>query len=278
MQSNDFVSIDHLLAEATANVNDRNYRKGFSKGWYISRIQDALQELAFDTYYQKLTRDFNFPSENFALELPKNAFNVREIYLFNCGCEANTDSTSGSTSEECDTTCECCQPSSSVIVHWKRLYNNRGMGRNYTAKIREDGNTSNSVDPFFPSGNFDNNRVTSGTNYYANVVNGLIMLSPDSVSFNKVRIIYNGMGGEIGDEPIVPRFFERTIIDYVEERFYNAKKAEQPRKWRANWSDAFSRLTNPRDGSWRTAQMRISSMDTFQKESMEEYISEMTHK
>lgn len=274
MQANDFVSINHLLAEATANVNDRNFRQGFSKGWYVSRIQDALQELAFDTFYQKLTRDYTFPTDKLAMEMPKNAFNIREIYLFNCGCEE--DSTTGSTSEACDSNCECCKPTTSVIVHWKRLYNNRGMGGFYTAKVREDGNSR--IDPFFDYNSPESFITSRGTNYYANIVNGLIMFSPDSRSFNKVRLVYNGMGGEIGDEPIVPRFFERAVIDYVEERFYNAKKAEDPRRYRTLWSDAYQRINDLRIGSWRKAQMRISSMNTFEKESLEEYISEITHK
>ena len=45
MTANDFVSIDHILADVTATVNDMDFKKGFSKGWYTSRIQDDMQEL-----------------------------------------------------------------------------------------------------------------------------------------------------------------------------------------------------------------------------------------
>ncbi len=44
MTANDFVSIDHILSDVTSTVNDMEFKKGFSKGWYVSRIQDAMQE------------------------------------------------------------------------------------------------------------------------------------------------------------------------------------------------------------------------------------------
>lgn len=254
MEINDYVSVNHLMAEILVNVNDRELKKGMSKGWYTSRIFDALQELAFDTFYQIMTRDFNFPTDTLALAMPKNAFNLREIYLFNS---------------------DCCLPGDSVIVHWKRLYNNRGKGAFHTAKRREtgDGTADTSIDPFFARRSRMRTRRVGGSSlYYANIQNGLIMFSSDCQSFGKVRLVFNGIGGEIGDEPIVPRFFERAVVDYVEERFYNVKKAEQPRLFRVLWADAFQRLNDIRTGSWRKARMRISSMDTYERESLDEYI------
>jgi hypothetical protein len=86
------------------------------------------------------------------------------------------------------------------------------------------------------------------------------------------------MGTAIGDEPLIPRFFERVINDYIEERFYNAMKGRDSRRFRPLWSDAYNRLYDRRDGSWRKAEMRISSMDSAERESLEEYISSMYHK
>jgi hypothetical protein len=107
MNSNDFVSVNHILAEVSMTLDDAEYRKGFSIGWYTSRIQDALQELAFDTFFDTVTIDKDMPKKTLSLELPKNVFNIREIYLYN-----------GS----------CCSPSTSQVVWYKRLYNNNGKG------------------------------------------------------------------------------------------------------------------------------------------------------
>ena len=77
---------------------------------------------------------------------------------------------------------------------------------------------------------------------------------------------------------VIPRFFERAVVDYVEERFYNAMKSRDPRKYRGLWNDAFGRLNDLRGGSWNKAKKRIKAMDSQEKESMEEYISSMYHK
>jgi hypothetical protein len=260
MNQNDFVTVNRILANVTVQTNDRDFRSGMSKGWYISRIHEALQELSFDTFFEEITLDFPFPSEKLALMMPKNVFNVRDIYLWNG---------------------DCCSPDTSVIVHWKKGYNNRGKGEGYTAKVRENG-SGNSSDPYFPQGGdryWDNGIGFNSRNlYYANIQNGMIMFSSACKSYENVRITFNGMGGEIGDLPIVPRFFERAVGDYVSERFFNSKKAEDQRKYRTLWGDAEASLNDPRKGSWKKARMRVSSMNTFERKSMNEYISAIYHK
>ena len=256
MTANDFVSIDHILADVTATVNDMDFKKGFSKGWYTSRIQDAMQELSFDTYWLKVQQDVEMP-EKCQIKMPKNVFNVREIYLY-----------SG----------EICNPLNSQVVYWKRLFNNTSNGEGYTAKVKDDG--SNSGDIFQPNQRYftKNTNGFYGPKYYYNEMNGLLMFSKDCNSFPYLRIVYNGMGVENGEMPIIPRFFERAVVDYVEERFYNAMKSRDPRKYRALWNDSFGRLNDIRSGSWNKAKKRIKAMDSQEKESMEEYISSMYHK
>jgi hypothetical protein len=256
MNANDFVSVDHLLAEITATVNDTDFKKGFSKGWYTSRIQDAIQELSFDTYWLKVQHDYKVPA-NCQIDMPENVFNIREIYLY-----------SG----------EICDPVTSQVVYWKRLFNNTNKGNGYTSKVKDDG--SNSGDIFQPNQRLDSYNLSGyrGTKYYYNTMNGLIMLSKSCSSFPYVRIVFNGMGVPNGDLPIVPRFFERAVVDYVEERFYNAMKSRDIRTYRPLWNDAFARLNDLRGGSWTKAKKRIKSMDSKEKESMEEYISSMYHK
>jgi hypothetical protein len=256
MTSNDYVSIEHLLAEVTATVNDTDYKKGFPKGWYISRIQDAMQELSFDTFWLKVQQDVEFP-ENCQIEMPKNVFNIREIYMYN-----------GS----------LCNPQKTQMVYWKRLFNNTADGNGYTAQVKDDG--SNGSDIYQP-----NQRVYTGNmqgfygpKYYYNVINGLIMFSKECKGYEFVRIIYNGMGVENGDLPVIPRFFERAVVDYVEEKFYNAMKARDPRTYRPLWTDAYQKLNDFANGSWNKARKRIKSMDSKEKASMEEYISSMYHK
>jgi len=257
MTANDFISVDHILAEVTATVNDVEFKNGFSKGWYTSRIQDALQELAFDTFWQKITHDFEIP-ENCRIKMPENVFNIREIYLY-----------SG----------ELCNPIKTQNVYWKRLFDNSYKGDGYTAKVKDNLGMVNDVfQPGFRSTNGINNRY-SGPLYYYNVSeDGYIMLSKSSLAFPYLRVRFNGMGVVPGEIPVIPRFFERAVMDYVKVRFYEAMKSRDIRTYRPLWMDAKNDLEDPRDGSWNKARKRIKSMDSAEKESMEEYISSMIHK
>ena len=245
MNINDFVSVDHLLADILSTVDDEKLRRGLTKGWYVSRIQKALQELAFDTFFAEVTLDLTLNRDTLSMEMPEGIFNIREIYLYND---------------------ECCSPNVSQVVHWKRQFNNKGDGDGYTAKVKSSG-TTGYFDPFIPS-------INSGTKFYANVINGTMMFSTDCRSYSKVRIIANGIGGETGGLPLVPRFFEEAVTDFVYVRFYKAMKAREPRKYRGLWADSKEDLTV----SMRKARIRVANMDSYEKESLEEYLSSMYHK
>lgn len=257
MNANDFTTVDRIIADVVVTVNDENFRTGFSKGWYTSKIQQALQQLAIETKYLKVT--MNFPLDQAAyplqLEMPKEVFDIREIYLYN-----------GSS----------CDVGASQVVHWKRLFNNMDAGTGYSSRIKDDG--SNPGDIFLPNQSTHRNTVNyRGIKYYYNVENGIIMLSEECRSYEFVRIVFNGFGGAIGDLPIIPRFFERAIIDWVEERYYNALKARDPRKYRVLWSDAKANLDDYK-GHWAKTRKYVIEMDKAQKESMNEYISSQFHK
>ena len=84
----------------------KEFKKGFKKGWFVSRIHDALQELAFDTYYLKVQHDFELP-QNLQLNMPEDVFNIREIYIYEG---------------------ELCNPINTQVVYHKRLFNNNYEG------------------------------------------------------------------------------------------------------------------------------------------------------
>lgn len=257
MNANDFVTHNHIIASVAKTVDDEKFRKGFSKGWYTSQIQDALQELAFDTFYQEITLDYEIP-KNLRLKLPPNIFNVREIYVYDGD--------------------GCCSPTNSQIVHWKSLFNNKGKN-GYTARVKDSETAGSNSSPFVAD-HFDwnHNGYERRVRYYANIQNGTLMLSSTCGSFSKIRIVCNGMGVEVGDIPIIPRFFEQAIKDWVIEKFYEAMKARDPRTYRSLWLDARDNRINLRTGSWKEARRRISSMDSWQKEDLNEYISSIYHK
>ena len=190
--------------------------------------------------------------------MPENVFNIREIYLY-----------SG----------DFCNPKNTQVVYWKRLFDNSYSGDGYTAKVKDDG--SNSADIYQPNQRILQHNMQGfyGPKFYYNVGDDkTIMLSKECLSFPYLRIRFNGMGVPNGDLPTVPRFFERAVVDYVKLKFYDAMKSRDPKIYRALWGDAKDDLENLVNGSWNKARKRIKSMDSAEKESMEEYISSMYHK
>ncbi len=272
MDTSDKVSVNLLLADILSFVNDESTREhGFNKGYYISGIQKAVEELAYDNFFDVQTTDILLKEENkknLAVMMPTNCFNIREMYLFNCTCkdtDINETSAHG-----------CCSPSNSVIVHWKRLYNNAGKGAGHTAKRVERGRDTR--DPFFNSDG-DVSTLSSVPNnlHYGNVQNGMIMLSINARGFSHLRLVYNGVGGNIGDEPVIPRFLRTAVVDYVVERTLRTLTARDPGRWRLLWGDTFARLTDEKKGSWITAERRIKAMDTWKRDEMREYTGRMNY-
>jgi len=252
MQITAFTSVDEILHDVLKACDQEELKDGFEEGWFISQIQQSMEEIEFDSFYNIVTRDLPLDKANLRLDVPKNAFNLREIYLFNG---------------------DCCDPSDSQIVHLKRLHNNKGIGKNYTSKTRQDGGTN--TDPYFGRGLFrrrQNRAIGIGEALqYANYYNGVIMFGPDAEGFDSVRLVYNGISADIGDEPIIPRFFRQYVKDWTLMKYYEAAK-QRDRSLRSLWADYKGNLYDRISGTYFKAVDRIAKMDMHTRESMNEYL------
>lgn len=253
MDSGEWVDQQTLLSDILVMTGDVDLRNGLSRGFYISRIQQAIEKLAISTFYDVITGDFPLPKQLIS-ELPINCFNIREIYLWN-----------GS----------CCQPEGSVIVHFKRLFNNKpgnGDGNNFTA-LRMNNQIHN--DPFY--GNWDyewgfgDGEGGCGRLYYANIQNGKIMFSSNAQGYSNYRIVYNGFGGEIGNPPLVPRLLREVTQDMVICSIFQAKMAREPRTYMALYREYNDKLYNYKSGTFFEAKNRISAMNSWARKDYEEY-------
>ena len=74
------------------------------------------------------------------------------------------------------------------------------------------------------------------------------------------------------------RFFEQAIKDWVKERFYEAMTHRDPRLYKPLFESARDQRVNMRNGTWKDARLRISRMDSLQKDDLNEYISAIYHK
>lgn len=244
METSEFISADIILADVLPSVNDVELRMGISKGRYLSFIQRGVEELAKDSFFDKRTLDLKLPKVGqIAVNIPTDTFNIRYIYLWNGAC---------------------CTPSASQKVWWKRNFNNKGNGSGYTADVKDIG--GGTWDPFIPM-----YFPVFETIYYANVMEGKIMFSQSCSGYDMVRIICNGLGGEIGAYPTIPRQFRQAIIDYVRCKVYQEWMAKEPRTYRILYEECEKALNNQVNGSWKKARIFASSMSTFEQNSMAEY-------
>jgi len=258
------VSPKEILADVLKFVGDESFKDN-SEGYYMSLIQQALQELAFDTFFDEKTETFPVP-KNLCLEMPLGMFNIRQMYLF-----------SG----------PVCDISNAVNVYWKRNYFTRGNG--YLARDRWK-----NTDPFYDSrtllgsnGMPDNSlrraNVNSSLNnlYYYNIQNGLIMLSSNCPSFENVAIVYNGTGGNIGDTPFIPMLYREAIKSWVLDSALKVKMAMSEgaefNKWQTLYSMNNSELRRPYTGLWAEAELRAKSMDSKAREDMKEYLGRLDY-
>ena len=232
ISKHNMISPEEILSDVLKLANDESMKDN-SKGYYLSLIQQALQELAFDTFFDIRNESFPVPKK-LRLDMPKGAFNIREIYLFN-GTECNINN--------------------SQIVYWKRNYITKGNG--FVA--RDKGLNNN--DPFYNNrtlgisgGDPSLRRVNTNSSitqaYYFNVQAGEIMFSSNCRNFENVFIVYNGTGCDIGEVPFIPQLFREAIKSWVLDPVYTVKMAMSEgganfNKWQTLWSMNDKKLNKP---------------------------------
>lgn len=272
MESSEFISIDQILSDLLTLANDEDYsRSGLDKGFYITRIHDAVTYFALETFYQVVTKDIiNFDkNKNGVIDIPINCFNIREIYLFNGNSNCNNTNHSEG--------CSCSGKSSLddyVSVHWKRTLNvgSSGIKMSRIKERNRDAVLSGS-DMYSYTPNKDN--INTNGLYYCNIQGGRIILSDNCTSdYKNIRIIYNGMGSDNGSIPCIPRIIKDGIFDKASvDVFYYLKVRDK--SYRTDYADAFNRLNGVgrTKGSLRECKNRILAMDSFKRADIIEYLS-----
>lgn len=257
MTVNDFITAEEILAEVLVQCKDEELKKGYTKGWYYSRINDALTELAYDTYFLTVTIDVhNRDVCKNHINIPSNIFNLKEVYLFNGDCD---------------------KVENVITVHLKRNFNNHNSVKGkYTAKRRD----FSKDDDFYRNGvvNAGTNQTSGNvSNYfcYGNIQHGVLMVTAGYEEYTSVRFV--GAGVEHGDitlKPVIPRYFKQCISDFVCHKFFMSRAADDRNNiviantYKANM-DGQGRI----DGSWEKATRRIKLMNRWEREELIQYLS-----
>ena len=255
-----FVTVDIILSDVLSIVDD-SAMKMRSKGWYTSQIQQALEELSFDTLLSEQNESFDVP-QNLRLPMPKGAFNLRGIYLFN-----GTN----------------CDIKNAVNVYLKRNFINSQGGKGYVAEDM----WNNEGDAFHtPRGGRDVNdrRLSTGPNdlFYYGMQNGLIMLSESCIQYQKVMLVYNGILADIGEVPLVPQFFRQAVVDWVSLRALGVKRTQSVgtplyNHWTVMIREREILLNKPYYGSWEKAESRAKKLDRKSRNDIKEYMSSLNY-
>jgi hypothetical protein len=270
LSPSNFVSIGDILADVLKVVRDSDFKTS-SKGWYTSQIQQALEELSFDTFFDEQTAILPV-SENLRVEMPKGAFNLKQAYLFNG---------------------DKCTIQGRVNVYFKRNFINSCTGNGYVARD----NWRNEGDPFYTQRggvNFsDNNfsgRSSSRTNgenrperlYYCGIQNGLIMLSENCRKFDNLYLVYSGIMTDIGEAPVVPQFFRQAVKSWVlvsalQEKMTETIATKEYAHW-ANLQAKYERdINDPYNGSWVKAERRSKKLNFKERVDIKEYLTRMRY-
>lgn len=244
-----FVTTNEILSDVLSVVDDENFKLR-SKGYYTSQIQQALEELAFESFFDEQYQSFDIP-ERLRLDLPKGMFNIKNIYLFN--------------GDECDI-------SKSTPVYNKQNFINSKSGNGYVAN-----NKGNNGDDRF-HGDTARTTVPDGLYFYG-VQNGQIMLSSNCKSFQKVFIQYNGIGQEIDEAPIVPIFLRQAVKDYVAIKVLQVKIAKVPasdfQRWMMILGEHKQSKGTDYSGTWFEAQRRVRRLDDKERNDIKENMQKM---
>lgn len=244
---NSLVTPDEILSDVLMVTGDFDHRE-FPRGWYISQIQQSLEELSFDTYMNVLDHDFEFPSETMAIALPANTFNVKGIWVYNGLLGSPTDSQN---------------------VRWKRGAFTRGPDKSFIAENKPDQTEDLWIIP--PSNTAESELL------WASIQNGVIQFSSKCSTYTYVHLRYNGTLTPIGETPFVPQFFRQAVKLWTLLEYYRVMKGRNPRTYRASFKDTHDELHASFTGKWDQALKRSRSLDTKAASDLKEYLSRMNY-
>lgn len=270
-----FITPEQILADVLKFVDDEGFRLN-SRGFYVSQMQQALQELSYDTFFDVQREAFDVPAD-LKLELPEGAFNIKQMYLFNG---------------------TVCNISTAQNVYHSRNYITDGNGF-----VKRDRGNLNRNDPFYTPRSrtrdkhlddalngapFNSRQIisTGGSSiselFFYGIQSGLIMFSQSATKFEKVLIVFNGTGGKIGDTPCIPQYLREAVKHFVIDvaLLIAMAKREDVNRWIRLHGINERKMKGTRreeEGSWYKAEIRVKSMDSKEQEDLKEYLSQLDY-
>jgi len=236
---NSYIPLENVLFDAAQELNDDEYRKGGGRPFYVSAAQRGMSKMFKDTMTDERKWEADIPA-NLILELPKGLEEIDAAYLY------NGDSCNVSLSQ--------------------KLYIKRNMYRLGGAGYLAGDKWNNYLDPLQFSHGFGGGWGGWSCQpppylFFAGRHDGVLYLSEGCASFNKVALVYQGIGMEcFGDDFRIPYWMRDAITDYIILRVAKKLRSQDPVLMREIIREKEIEMKMP-GGSWLTAMGYAKRMD-----------------
>lgn len=244
-----YVSADEIMADVYGLVGDPGGDR-FSDGFMLSQIQQALTELAYDTYFDERTAIIPI-NRCTTLDLPVGMFNIDKVFVFN-GNE--------------------CSNSNTRVVWWAKGWVRKGAGRGYKEQQGQ-----NHDDPIMEDVMFS---PDVGTLLYWNTLNGKLMLSDACAGFDNVFLKYRGLGCDFKSAPCIPHYLREAVKNMTAIAALKHRFAEDPSRWGVVLEtvkrDHFGNGSFSNPGTWVQAKRRVVATDSKARDDISKYLSQLS--
>lgn len=224
----DMLTVGDVLADVVRDCSDEDFRKR-TKGWYVAQVKHALQELEFDTNFNRQFFDEVIPS-NQRVELPEGSFGIKGVYVYD-----------GTFTE-----------SESKRVYRKVNAFSNGGGDGFAA-----GNMQGNSDQQVP------HQAANTVDYYYGVQGGVMILSDGCMAYSKVRVVYNGFTQSVMGVAVIPPMIREAVAQFVTVKFFSSMMGEDPRMYAPIYDRKYAALYTPmRFSVWDNAKRRVSRLSS----------------
>lgn len=248
MTHNGYVSPDEIAADVHGAVGDPKGDR-FSEGFMLSQIQQALTELAYNTYFDERTAIIPINGCQ-TLDLPNGMFCIDKIFTFN-GNE--------------------CGGTNQNVVWWAKDWTLEGK---VGFKEQQGENPAN---PIIEDQTF---ATTMGRVLYYNTLHGKLMLSTACLAFDNIFLKYRGLGVDFGSSPCIPHYLRQAVKDWVTiqcltHKQWDAKDATVTMALREANASYYGNGGN-RPGTKLEAKRRVMALDIKAQNDISKYLSELS--
>ena len=262
-----YCSIKDILADVLVLIDDEGTDK-LNEKFYYRQCRQVIDDLNFTTFFNEVYQDLDIPTNLIAL-IPKNLWNIKEIYVYNAECQSSSCSSSS---------IGACAIEGAVKLYYKYNYITAGKGMGHTPTQYSHNRHNGWSDTFSGGVRYEKHHHP----HWYNIQGGEIFLSDNCSAFNKMRIVANGLaGGSIDELQIIPPFVREAVVLKVSERACLAIKGKniEPQRYRQMWADIKVDLYTPKgkgQGSvWDEAIYRLRRKDDKETTDLKLYLSKM---